>query len=409
MRPRGTVIKRGGAYAVVVDRGVDSVTGRRQRDWHSGYRTRRAAERARTQLLHDLDNGRYADPHGRTLGQYLQEQWLPSRKPKGSRVTGGHRGQVSLRTWSTNRQHLEAYVIPYIGRIPLQKLRADDLGNLYDMLEETGGQRGEGLSPTTVLHVHRTLHRALKDAVKQGLLAVNVAATVDPPRSAPTQSEVWTVDQLQRFLEHVRDHRVYAAWLLFATTGMRRGEVAALAQEDLDLDRGRLRVSWTLGIVASKLTWKPAAKSKAGERVMALDPATVEALRRRFADQAADRRALGRKWPARQYDERGQYRDDPVFTWPDGSIISPSRYTEWFAKSRDDAGLPRIRLHDVRHTYASFGLAQARGWHEVKVISQRLGHASVGFTLDSYAHVLPAADEETAHTLARHILGGTAT
>jgi len=95
-----------------------------------------------------------------------------------------------------------------------------------------------------------------------------------------------------------------------------------------------------------------------------------------------------------------------VFTWPDGTVISPDRYTEWFRNAHAKAGVRRIRLHDVRHTYATVGLAQASGWLEVQVISRRLGHASVGFTPDAYAHVLPAADEETANTLARHILGG---
>jgi integrase len=97
-----------------------------------------------------------------------------------------------------------------------------------------------------------------------------------------------------------------------------------------------------------------------------------------------------------------------VFTWPDGTVISPDRYTEWLRNAHAKAGVRRIRLHDVRHTYATVGLAQASGWHEVKVLSQRLGHASVGFTLDAYAHVLPAADKETANTLARHILGDVA-
>lgn len=264
------------------------------------------------------------------------------------------------------------------------------------------------MSPTTVLHVHRTLHKALKDAVRRGKVAINVAAAVAAPRAIKAETAVWTVEELRAFLGHVHDHRVYAAWLLFATTGMRRGEVAALCREDLDLDRGRLRVAWTLGMVDNKTTWKSRPKSKAGERVIALDPATVEALRQRLAEQARHRLALGSRWPSRQSDWRGEHRDDPIFTWPDGRVISPDRYSEWFRKACKASGLPHIRLHDVRHTYATVGLRNASGWHEVKVISQRLGHASVGFTLDTYAHVLPAADEHTAHTLASHILGEAA-
>jgi integrase len=103
-------------------------------------------------------------------------------------------------------------------------------------------------------------------------------------------------------------------------------------------------------------------------------------------------------------DWRGNHHDDLVFTWADGSLVQPERFTKWFTRHTTAAGLPRIRLHDMRHTYATVGLANATDWHEVKVISQRLGHASVGFTIDTYAHVLPTADSETAFTLARLIL-----
>lgn len=314
---------------------------------------------------------------------------------------------MSLATWSTNRIHLEAYVVPRIGHVPLQKLTAQTLDSLYDDLEESGSKTGEGLSTTTVLHVHRTLHKALKDAVRRGKLAVNVAAVVDAPKYSRAHTDVWDVDQLRAFLDHVREDRMYAAWLLFATTGMRRGEVAGLAREDLDLDRGRLRVNWTLGIVDNQVTWKPRPKSRAGERVMALDPATVDALRQHLARQAAQRLAAGPAWQARQLDARGQHRDDALFTWDEGSVISPERYSEWFVKACKAAGLPRPTARPSPHL-RSVGLRNATGWHEVKVISQRLGHASIGFTLDTYAHVLPAADEQTANTLALHILGETA-
>lgn len=393
---------------MVIDRGTDPITGKRLRDWYSGYDSRKQAERERTKLLRDLDTNSYVEPLQQTLGQYLSEEWLPARKPKQRRTARGHRGQVSLATWMTNRQHLETYVIPRIGHVPLQKLTADTLDRLYDELEESGAADGRGLSATTVLHVHRTLHKALKDAMKRGKVAANVAAAVNPPKASRSETEVWDVDELRAFLRQVQNHRVYAAWLLFATTGMRRGEVAGLAREDLDLDTGRLRVEWTLGIVDRRPTWKPRPKSKAGERIMALDPATVEALRQHLAQQARDRLALGGAWPSQQTDWCGEYRDDPVFTWPDGNIIGPERYTRWFHEARKAAGLCRIRLHDLRHTYATVGLRNATGWHEVKVISKRLGHASIGFTLDTYSHVLPAADEQTAHTLAQHILGEVA-
>jgi integrase len=408
VRPRATIIRRGKTYSVVIDRGKDPLTGKRRRDWYSGYETPEAAHKQRTKLLRELDTGTYIDPSKQTVAHYLREDWLPLRKPTSQRSARGHRGKVSLATWTTLRDQCEHYVIPYIWCAAAAGRDHGTLDSLYDELETSGGRYNQGLAAQTVLHVHRMLHKAFKDAVRRGKMGVNPAALVDPPRAAPTDLDIWTVEQLRTFLDAVNDDEIYAAWLLFATTGMRRGEVAGLAREDLQLDRGRLRVQWTLGIVDGKFTWKRRPKTKAGERVIALDPATVDALRRHLAKQAKHRLIIGSRWPRRQMDWRGEYRDDPVFAWPDGSIISPDRYSAWFIAVCEAAGLRRIRLHDVRHTYASVGLRNASGWHEVKVISQRLGHSSIGFTLDTYAHVLPSADEQTAHTLARHILEGTA-
>lgn len=171
----------------------------------------------------------------------------------------------------------------------------DTLDRLYDELEESGGRRGQGLAARTVLHVHRMLHKAFKDAVRRGIMMTNPAASVDPPRAGRTALNIWAVEDLRSFLDAVAEHKIAAAWLLFATTGMRRGEVAGLAREDLDLEAGHLRIQWTLGMVNGKPTWKRRPKTKAGERAIALDPATVEAIRasrRAVTTPFADRVAL---------------------------------------------------------------------------------------------------------------------
>jgi len=129
-------------------------------------------------------------------------------------------------------------------------------------------------------------------------------------------------------------------WLLFATTGMRRGEVAGLAWGDVDLLAAQVRIAWTLGVVQSKPTWKPRPKSAAGERLMALDPTTIQALREHRKRQTEERLLVGSAWQRRQTDWRGEHRDDLVFTWPDGSLIHPQRLSKWFARHCERAGLP---------------------------------------------------------------------
>lgn len=359
-------------------------------------------------MLQQLGGAVYIDPSKQTVRDYLLDDWLPSRRPKSRRSGRGHRGQVGIGTWASYKQDVNAYVLPHVGAVKLQTLTPAHLERLYDWLEESGGRQGQGLSPKTVANVHGLLHKALEDAVKRGKVPRNVADAVEAPRASRSRPQVWSPDQLRRFLVHVRSDRVYAAWLLWATTGMRRGEVAGLIWSDLDLDAAHVSVEWTLGVVEAKPTWKRRPKSDAGERRMALDPATVAAVREHHSRQAEDRLMLGAAYQSVQSDWRGEQRKGLVFAWPDGSLIHPERFSKWFADHCVSAGLPRIRLHDLRHTYATVGLQNATGWHEVKVISKRLGHASIGITLDTYAHVLPSADEETANTLARAILGGSA-
>jgi integrase len=139
-----------------------------------------------------------------------------------------------------------------------------------------------------------------------------------------------------------------------------------------------------------------APKTTKGRRSLALDPATVAALRRHRAQQAQERLTAGPLWQ-----DSGL-----VFTWPDGSPIHPQRFSSWFEQHTRAAGLPRIRLHDVRHSYATAALAAGI---PAKVVSERLGHANIAITMDTYSHVLPGLDAEAAGTVAQLILGDSGT
>jgi integrase len=314
-RPPG-VYKRGKTWSVVIDHGRDPATGKRKRVWHSGFTTLREAAEARTRLLRERDTGAAIDPSRQTLAEYLRDEWVPSRRPTTALTGRRHRGKVSIQTWDAYRGDLERHVIPRLGGVVLQKLTPSDLNRLYDDLERSGGRTGAGLSPKSIANIHGLLHKALGDAVKLGKVPRNVADAVEKPSAAKPAHDIWTPEQLRAFLTAVRDDRLYAMWLLFATTGMRRGEVAGLAWDDVDLLAARVRVTWTLGVVQSKPTWKPRPKSAAGERLMALDPVTVRALCDHRRRQNEDRLLAGSAWQRRQTDWRGQHRDDLVFTWP---------------------------------------------------------------------------------------------
>jgi integrase len=190
----------------------------------------------------------------------------------------------------------------------------------------------------------------------------------------------------------VREDDLYAFWLLVTTTGMRRGELAGLRWADVDLEAGRLSVRQPRVVVAN-MPQASEPKTARGRRSLALDPVTVAALRRHRARQLEHKLAVGAR-----YQDSGL-----VFTWLDGSPIHPLRFSRWFEQHARRAGLPRIRLHDLRHSYASAALAAGV---PAKVISERLGHATIAVTMDIYSHVLPGLDREAADTVARLILGG---
>jgi integrase len=248
------------------------------------------------------------------------------------------------------------------------------------------------MAPKTVQNIHAILHRALRDAMRWGYVARNVADAVDPPKGLPAERQVWTPEQLRAFLTHVGEDRLYAAWLLVATTGLRRAELAGLRWADVDFDAGRVsprrpRVVVDYAVVESD------AKTPKGRRSLALDPVTLATLKAHRVRQAEEKSIVG---PG--YQDSGL-----VFTMPDGSPIHPQRISAWFVQHTRAAGLPRIRLHDVRHSYATAALAAGVS---PKVISQRLGHATIAITMDTYSHVIPGLDEQAAETVARLILGG---
>jgi integrase len=331
---RGSIIKRGATYSVVLDlgRGPD---GKRIRRWHSGYRTKKDAERARTELLAQVDHGSYVEPSRLTVAGFLREQWLP-----------GLTGQARPTTLDGYQRAVERYVVPAVGGILLQRLTPAHLNGLYGRLQTNGGRNGRPLSARTVLAVHVAMSKALGDAARWGLVIRNVAQLADPPRPSRHDMQTWTAAQLRAFLDHVEDDRLYAAWLLAASTGMRRGEILGLRWPDVDLDRGRVSVRQTV-VVANYRVVVSQPKTNRGRRSIALDPRTVAALRAWRTAQVAERLAWGPSWT-----DSGL-----VFTREDGSLIHPHRLSIWFGRLVKAAGLPRIRFHDLRHTHASLGLA----------------------------------------------------
>jgi integrase len=376
---RGSLLKRGEtwSYVLYLGRGPD---GKKQQKWVGGFRTRREAEAALTEALERVRTGTWADPGRQTVGEYI-EDWLTAVRP-------------SLRSsTATSYEHtLRKWVIPRIGHLRLGALTSAKLSALYGELLKSGRHNGKGgLSARSVAYTHRIVTHALKDAVFWGLLTRNPAAHVDPPRVARPEMKVWAQPEVQRFLASVVDDRLYALWAVLLATGLRRGEALGLRWDDVDLDRRRLSIQRAVTVVDYKIVVSEP-KTARGRRSVSIDATTAAVLVAHRKRQLEERLAWGPAWQDSGY----------VFTTEDGRVLHPQRVTQVFKRLVSEAGLPPIRLHDLRHTAAT--LALTAGIHP-KVVSERLGHATIGITLDTYSHVGEGLQEEAATRMAGLIFG----
>ena len=213
----------------------------------------------------------------------------------------------------------------------------------------------------------------------------NAADAATAPRVPRTELQTWMAAELRHFLDHVADDRLAAAWHLVAVSGMRRGELLGLRWSDFDGERAS--VSRSVVSVRNELSFSEP-KTSRGRRSIALDKDTVAELREHRRRQLAERMALGLGKPG---------HDGLIFTDPLGEPVKPDSFSQSFVRLVGELELPQIRLHDLRHTAASLMLAP--GVHP-KVVSERLGHASVAFTLDTYSHVAPAMESDAAERVA---------
>jgi integrase len=355
-----------GTWSLVVDVGTGSD---RRQTRRRGFATRRAAQAELTRILSTLEQQTYVPPTRQTVAEFLQQVWLPTIEHS-----------VKPGTFESYRRNVRLHIAGGpLGRCVLQDVTPTDLNALYRTLM-AGSPGRRPLSARSVIYIAAILHRALRDAVRWQALIRNPADAADPPRlPARPEMRTWSAGQLSAFLQAVHEERMAGCWWLLATTGMRRGEVLGLRWRDVDLDARTARVTRTLITTDVQRKGSPGMawgtpKTAKGRRTVVLDVETVRALRTHHERQQAERAALG---PA--------YQDqDLIVCHLDGTPIHPKTVSYQFARAVRLAGLPRIRLHDLRHTHAT--LALHAGVHP-RVVQERLGHANVSITLDTYSHV----------------------
>lgn len=370
-RLRDGVIKRGASWSYVI-RVPDPATGVTKPRWVGGFATEQDAKAARDDARVRARRGEYVNRSTSTVADYLAE-WADA-----------HAAAVKPKTLAGYRHDIDHYIVPWIGRMRLQALRPAIISKLYRDLAENGGRDGRPLSATTISHIHRTLRKALADAVDvDQVLAANPAARSKRPKRAGAEPRrIWTVEHLGLFLAEASSHRLSAFYRLAAYTGARRGELLHLRWAALDLDAAEVTFGGSTAVVSGR---RIEGSTKGGRsRTVSLDRDTVAILREHRRRQTEERLAAGSAWT-----DTGL-----VFTNRWGEPLYPDTVTALMTKlinrynqadPSPTRALPHARLHDLRHLHATTLLLAGVPVH---VVAARLGHADPAVTLRVYAHVL---------------------
>jgi len=316
--------------------------------------------------LHQQDTGTYIHPGKTKLADYL-ERWLkeyvwPNLAP---------------RTAEGYEKIVRHYFIPELGNVTLANLKPEHLQQFYST------ELANGLSPQTVRNHHTMIHKALQDAFEWGLVNRNIVDAVKPPRKQPHEMRSWGEDEVKQFLEAAKGSQYYEIFYLALFTGMRRSELLALRWQDVDSILGQVYVNRSVHILKGGQINFRTPKTAKGRRTIALTPSTLLMLVKYRERKEAETLLLNK--PIQEGDLLfGSLEDKPIL---------PDTVSHAWLKLLRTTGIKVIRLHDARHTHASIMLRQ--GIHP-KIVSERLGHASIQITLDTYSHVVPGIQQQAA-------------
>jgi integrase len=322
-------------------------------------KTKQEAIRVRNEALRDLERGTLAIGPQQKLSTYLA-YWLEEV----------HKPTIRLSSYIKYNKLINAYIIPTLGDVQVQKLTPQQVQSLYTKL----GKRN--LSSKTINSVHGVLHKALDNAVRWNLVSRNVCDLVSPPRIVKRQMKPLTLDQAHKLLEAAKGHRFEVLLMLAVVTGMRRGELLALRWSEIDLDRHILLVSRTVDYIAHHGYVETEPKTHSGKRQIVLPAFMVDMLKVHRAKQEEQRLAIGDKWEGLGV----------VFCDLHGGYINPRYLLVLFRKLLQEAGLPGMHFHDLRHSAVT--LLMSMGVN-IKVIQELLGHSDIVITLGTYGHLLP--------------------
>jgi integrase len=362
-RGEGSIFRRkDGRYAAIVSDGYRN--GKRVRKTFYGATRGEVSEQLK-KALHEQQQGRPVAVGTQTVGKFLSSWLEGTAKPR-----------LRPRTYSDYERIVEKHLVPTLGKLTLQKLGPEHVQRLF------AAKTAEGLSPRRVALIRAVLHTALNEAVKWSVVGRNVADLVKAPRRVRFKPTTLDRKQAKALLKAATKHRLGAVFSVATAVGLRLGESLGLRWCDVDLKNGRLTVNQTLQRVDGKLAFVEP-KSEKSRRTVTLPALTLQTLKRHATRQKKERLLAGGDW----------VNSGLVFTSTIGTALDERNVRRDFKNLLTKAKLPKIRIHDLRHTCATLLLAQ--GVHP-KVVQEILGHSQISLTLDTYSHVLPHVSTEAA-------------
>ena len=308
------------------------------------------------------------------VGQYTVGQWMDVWFENYAKV------KVRPSSHQTYQGYIEHHIKPHIGSIPLEKLTTLDLQKLYRGLLEDGRvvrkeseRQPKGLSPKTVRNINQIISSAMDQAVAQKLILTNPTDGCALPKVEHKEMHTLAADQLAAFLREAKNSGVYELYYFELATGLRRGELLGLKWEDIDWERRTVRICRQVARINGEIVEAPL-KTKNSYRTISLGDGAIKVLE----------------------EQEKKSSDAYIFPSPNGGPISPDSVQNMLNRVLKRAGLPKIRVHDLRHTFATLALQNGV---DIKTVSGMLGHYSAGFTLDTYTHVTTPAQIEAANTM----------
>ncbi len=363
---KGCINKAGNSWGFTLTIGRDE-KGKRQQKRYGKYKTKKEAEKACNEMIYQIEHGTFVDPKDMLLEEYLKD-WLKDYcKPR-----------LTLCTYGGYKVNIEKHIIPTLGKIPLQKLQPIQVQRLYNNLLENGCLHSDnGLSPASIRYINATLRKALNHAVKMQFIIRNVCDAVELPKGKPHDVKFLTKNQANDMLIQLKDTDVYLPALIAIGLGLRRGEILGLQWKDFNFNKNLVTIRRALLPKGKDGELFSECKTEKSNRILAVPESIISYLK-----QVKKKQLENKLFYSTDYVDY-----DLVYCNPDGTPVSPHAFNHRFSKTLKRKGLEHMRVHDLRHTNASLMLSQGVS---MKVASERLGHTTIGITMDLYSHI----DEE---------------